>query len=82
MNGDAPDEKFDGPSVIIGRGRLGTALATMGMGEDVVLGRGEPIPDTLPASSGRGEAEADGEFLRRHALFFVVARYRGSVFSN
>lgn len=45
--------------MIIGGGKLGSALASMGMGEDVILGRGEGIPDTIPASSGKGE-EGDG----------------------
>ena len=72
MNGDAPEERFDGPSVIVGRGRLGTALATMGMGEDVVLGRGEAIPATLAATSGRGESEGDGELMlyEQQSAFF------------
>ena len=76
MNGDAPDEKFDGPSVIIGRGKLGTALASMGMGEDVVLGRGEAIPETLAASSGKGEAEGDGGLMLTRALLFTCPRGR------
>lgn len=45
--------------MIVGGGRLGTALAKMGMGEDVVLGRGETIPETLPASSGKGAGAGD-----------------------
>lgn len=63
LDGNAPDERVDGPSVIIGRGKLGTALANMGMGEDIMLGRGEGIPATIPASSGKGEGdgEEDGE---------------------
>lgn len=70
LDGNAPEEKIDGPSVIIGKGRLGTAIASMGMGEDVMLGRGEAVPETIAASSGRGE-EGDGEKLFCH-FFFVT----------
>ncbi len=61
LDGNAPEDTIDQPSVIIGKGKLGTALFQMGMGEDLVLGRGEPIPDTLPYSSGKGEGGGDGE---------------------
>ena len=55
LDGNAPEDTIDQPSVIIGRGKLGTALASMGMGEDIVLGRGDPVPETLPYSSGKGD---------------------------
>jgi len=61
LDGNAPEDTIDQPSVIIGKGKLGTALFQMGMGEDIVLGRGEPIPDTLPYSSGKGDGGVDGE---------------------
>ncbi|CAM9994542.1 unnamed protein product, partial [Hapterophycus canaliculatus] len=48
LDGVAPEDTIDQPSVIVGGGKLGTALASMGMGEDLVLGRGEEIPLTLP----------------------------------
>ena len=47
-------EKIDQPSVIIGKGKLGQALAewsTFGK-DDVLLGRGEAIPPTLTAANG------------------------------
>lgn len=62
LDGNAPEDTIDQPSVIIGRGKMGTALASMGMGEDLVLGRGEEIPLTLPYSSGKGDNGEDGEF--------------------
>lgn len=68
LDGNAPDETVDGPSVILGGGKLGTALASMGMGEDVILGRGEGIPDTIPASSGKGE---DGDSLLKEFPIYV-----------
>jgi len=37
------------PAVIIGAGRVGQALATMGGGKDVVLKRGDPFPADAPA---------------------------------
>lgn len=55
LGGQAPEEKTDGPSVIVGKGKLGTALAGMGMGDDVMLGRGEVIPETIPGARGEGE---------------------------
>lgn len=44
----------------------------MGMGEDVVLGRGESIPNTLPASSGRGEGEEEGGVLEEFPIYVCV----------
>ena len=34
------------PAAIVGGGRLGEAFAQMGLGEDVIVRRGEAIPDT------------------------------------
>ena len=47
MEGKAPKDTVDGPSVIIGRGRLGQALKDLGKGDDVFVGRGEQIPLSL-----------------------------------
>lgn len=48
-------------------------MKNMGMGEDVVLGRGEPIPDTLPASSGKGEdGQADDAVLTEFPIYVCV----------
>lgn len=55
LGGQAPEEKTDGPSVIVGKGRLGTALAGMGMGDDIMIGRGEGIPEYIPGAGGEGE---------------------------
>ncbi|CAN0259526.1 unnamed protein product [Ectocarpus sp. 12 AP-2014] len=71
LDGNAPEDTIDQPSVIIGRGKLGTALASMGMGEDVVLGRGEAIPDSLPCSSGRGEG-GETAMLQNFPIYVCV----------
>lgn len=74
LDGIAPEDTIDQPSVIVGRGKLGTALASMGMGEDLVLGRGEDIPLMLPYSSGKGDEGDSGEFTLvcnfRYSFFF------------
>ncbi|CAN0215170.1 unnamed protein product [Ascophyllum nodosum] len=70
LGGQAPEEKVDGPSVIVGKGRLGTALASMGMGEDMMLGRGEGIPEDIPGSSvGEGD---DGGMVREFPIYVCV----------
>lgn len=47
-------------------------MKNMGLGEDVVLGRGEPIPDTLPATSGRGEGGEEGVVLEEFPIYVCV----------
>lgn len=41
-------EKSVIPSVIIGAGRVGQALQNMGTGKDVIVRRGEKVPENLP----------------------------------
>jgi hypothetical protein len=43
----------DQASVIIGAGKLGTALANLGLGDDVILRRGDTIP--LEIENNKGE---------------------------
>jgi len=45
----APEQTAIQPAVIIGAGRVGEALASMGGGKDVVLRRGDPFPADAPA---------------------------------
>ncbi len=45
----APEQTAIQPAVIIGAGRVGQALASMGGGKDVVLRRGDPFPADAPA---------------------------------
>jgi hypothetical protein len=52
IEGKIPPETTDQPSVIIGKGALGKALGDMGLGGDVLLGRGEAIPETVAGFKG------------------------------
>ena len=47
LEGKAPKETEDGPSVIIGRGRIGQALKDLGKGDDIFVERGGKIPTTV-----------------------------------
>jgi len=47
-SGRAPKEQKDQPSVIIGKGKLANMWASLGKGDDVLLGRGEALPEELP----------------------------------
>jgi hypothetical protein len=47
LEGKAPKDTEDGPSVIIGKGRIGQTLKDLGKGDDVLVGRGEKIPLSL-----------------------------------
>ena len=47
MEGKAPKDTVDGPSVIIGKGRIGQALMDLGKGDDVFVERGGSIPMEL-----------------------------------
>jgi hypothetical protein len=42
----------DQASVIIGAGKLGTALANLGLGDDVILRRGDTIPSEIENNKG------------------------------
>jgi hypothetical protein len=54
IEGKEEPDKPDQPSVIIGAGRLGKALAEWGdTGRDVVLGRGEAIPEEIVMAGER-----------------------------
>ena len=47
LEGKAPKDTVDGPSVIIGKGRIGQTLMDLGKGDDVFVGRGGSIPMEL-----------------------------------
>ncbi|CAN0104848.1 unnamed protein product [Discosporangium mesarthrocarpum] len=72
LTGKAPEEKSDGPSVIVGAGKLGNALAAMGMGDDVLVRRGESIPQAIPTGAGGGEP-GFGETLSEFPIYVCVA---------
>ena len=44
LDGKAPKDTEDGPSVIIGKGRIGQTLKDLGSGDDVFVERGGSIP--------------------------------------
>ncbi|KAG5187675.1 hypothetical protein JKP88DRAFT_260250 [Tribonema minus] len=56
LAGKAPADTTDCASVIIGAGKVGTALADMGLGDDVVLRRGDAIPAEI--TDGEGNARS------------------------
>lgn len=47
LEGKAPKDTVDGPSVIIGKGRIGQTLMDLGKGDDVFVERGGSIPMEL-----------------------------------
>ncbi|CAM9791268.1 unnamed protein product, partial [Choristocarpus tenellus] len=61
LGGNAPEEKVDGPSVIVGVGKLGTALVELGGGDDILVRRGETIPETISVDRGGLGSREDGD---------------------
>lgn len=56
-----PTGQVDQPSVIIGGGKLGRALAEWGgTGLDVIVGRGEAIPEEIEMPGAWGDVEVVG----------------------
>jgi hypothetical protein len=59
----------DQASVIIGAGKLGTALANLGLGDDVILRRG----DTIPLEIENNKCEKLSAFPIYVAVSFAIA---------
>ncbi|CAM9230913.1 unnamed protein product [Chrysoparadoxa australica] len=78
LNGVAPEATKDGASVIIGKGKLtpgklGTSLANLGLGDDVLLGRGEELPATITDKLVcGGGAAVDDNVLEEYPIYVAV----------
>lgn len=67
LDGKQVERKVDCASVIIGGGKLGTALKNMGLGDDILVKRGESIPEEILNNKG--------ELLTSFPIYVAVKEY-------